>query len=75
MPRCGDKMLRMMTRSFADQFALEWIEAWNSHDLERILSHYAEDASMSSPFIAQIVGIPSGILQGKPALRAYWSAA
>jgi hypothetical protein len=25
--------------AFAARFAAEWIEAWNSHDLDRVLSH------------------------------------
>jgi ketosteroid isomerase-like protein len=53
-------------------FAEEWIEAWNSHDLERILSHYTDDFEMSSPFIVQFMNEPSGTLRGKDAVRAYW---
>ena len=30
---------RMTTEADATAFALEWIAAWNSHDLEAILSH------------------------------------
>jgi hypothetical protein len=30
---------RMTTEAHATAFALEWIAAWNSHDLEAILSH------------------------------------
>ena len=26
----------------------EWIAAWNSHDLERVLALYAEDSEMTS---------------------------
>ena len=26
----------MLTEEFAAEFAREWIEAWNSHDLERV---------------------------------------
>jgi hypothetical protein len=29
----------MLTREQADRFAAAWIEAWNSHDLVRILAH------------------------------------
>ena len=65
----------MISRDFADHFARDWIEAWNSHDLDRILAHYTEDFVMSSPYIAQVVGEPSGTLHGKPAIRAYWAAA
>jgi ketosteroid isomerase-like protein len=56
-------------------FAVEWIEAWNSHDLDRILSHYSKDLRLSSPFIAQIFGEPSGTLHGIEAVREYWRAA
>lgn len=65
----------MITRAFADHFAAEWIDAWNHHDLDRILSHYSEDFTMSSPYIAQIAGEPSGRLQGKAAVGAYWKSA
>jgi len=57
----------------AEAFAREWLEAWNSHDLERILAHYAEDVEFLSPFARQRVG--SGRIRGKAALRAYWAAA
>jgi ketosteroid isomerase-like protein len=64
-----------MEKSFADTFAADWINSWNSHDLERVLSHYADDFEMSSPVIIEVAGEPSGILHGKAAVRAYWSAA
>ncbi|MFN3514197.1 MAG: nuclear transport factor 2 family protein [Phenylobacterium sp.] len=53
----------------------EWIAAWNSHDLERILSHYAEDVVFHSPASTRITGDVSGRVVGKPALRAYWGEA
>jgi ketosteroid isomerase-like protein len=59
----------------AKQFADEWIEAWNQHDLERILSHYAEDFTMSSPYIIDVMNEPSGKLKGKTAIAAYWGRA
>lgn len=58
-----------------DKFAKEWVDAWNARDLDAVLSHYRDDFEMSSPFIAQIAGVPSGTLKGKQAVRAYWSAA
>ena len=65
----------MLDKPFADRFAAEWVAAWNSHDLDRVLAHYADGAEMSSPFIAAVAGEASGTLRGKAALRAYWSAA
>lgn len=64
-----------MEPGFARRFADEWIAAWNSHDLERILAHYEDNFEMSSPIIATLAGEPSGKLQGKAAIGAYWSKA
>jgi len=60
---------------FAERFAADWIEAWNAHDLARVLSHYTEDFEMSSPYIVEIAGEPSGTLRGKTAVGAYWKKA
>jgi ketosteroid isomerase-like protein len=32
-----------ITKEWAESFAVEWIEAWNGHDLPRVLSHYTDD--------------------------------
>ena len=45
-----------MTEAEAQDFAQEWIAAWNSHDLDRILSHYAEDVEVTSPLVEMIMG-------------------
>lgn len=63
----------MITQDFASHFAQDWIEAWNSHDLDRILAHYTDDFEMSSPLIVSLMSVPSGTLKGKQAIRAYWS--
>lgn len=65
----------MITREHAEHFADEWIAAWNSHDLSRILAHYRDDFVMSSPRIATIAGVASGVLEGKAAVGAYWAKA
>ena len=53
----------------------EWIAAWNSHDLERILALYAEDSEMTSDRIQALGLEASGTLRGKAQLRMYWSKA
>jgi hypothetical protein len=65
----------MLTNEFAEVFAKDWIDSWNSHDLPRILSHYSDQFTMSSPFIAQIAGEESGQLVGKSKIKAYWASA
>jgi steroid delta-isomerase len=55
------------------RFVEAWIEDWNHHRLEAILSHYSDDVTFISPKAAAITGVAS--IQGKDALRQYWSAA
>ena len=61
----------------ADVAALgrEWIAAWNSHDLERVLALYTEDAEMTSDKIQALGFDAGGTLRGKDRLRAYWGKA
>jgi len=59
----------------ARRFAAQWAAAWNAHDLDRILSHYADDFVMRSPVIVQMTGESSGSLRGKAAVGAYWGRA
>ncbi len=62
----------MLEHSWARAFAQEWIAAWNAHDLERILSHYADDFEMSSPLIVERLGDPRGVVKGKTQVGEYW---
>ena len=61
--------------TFAQQFAQDWAAAWNSHDLGRILQHYADDLELRSPGIITVAGEPNGILKGRDKVADYWSKA
>jgi ketosteroid isomerase-like protein len=63
----------MMNREKARAFANHWIESWNSHDLDKILSHYTEDFEMTTPFIVSIANDPTGTLKGKANVGNYWA--
>ncbi|HLY62961.1 MAG TPA: nuclear transport factor 2 family protein [Terriglobia bacterium] len=63
----------MVTASEAEKFARQWIESWNSHDLDSILSHYDTEVVLVSPAAAKILDDPSGMVKGKAALRAYFA--
>ena len=65
----------MLSVDEAHVFAQEWINAWNSHDLERILSHYDDNFSMHSPNIIKVVNEASGQLNGKQTVGEYWRLA
>jgi hypothetical protein len=59
------------TAQTAQKFAAKWLDAWNGHDIEAILSHYADDIVFLSPLAHQRVG--NGQVIGIEALRYYWS--
>jgi len=61
-----------MTEKDASQFANEWIDAWNSHDLDAILAHYHEAVELTSPVAARLLSLPDGKVSGRQNLRAYF---
>ncbi len=67
-------LVPQISDAFARELATEWVAAWNSHDLERIFSHYVDDFEMRSPLIAERGFSPEGALRGKDAIRPYWTA-
>lgn len=56
----------------AQKFAQKWIESWNSHNLDDILSHYSENIEITTPMIKIAGGIDNGILKGKEVVADYW---
>jgi predicted ester cyclase len=56
----------------ADEFAQNWINAWNSHNIESILSHYMENIEFTSPFVVRLLNQPTGTLHGLENLRSYF---
>ena len=57
------------------QIALNWIEAFNVHHLENLLSLYADDAQHFSPKLKIRKPETGGFIQGKNALRSWWQDA
>jgi hypothetical protein len=51
----------------------KWIAAWNTRDLEHILTLYSDEAEMASDIIIRLGLSVQGTLRGKENLRAYWS--
>jgi ketosteroid isomerase-like protein len=66
-------MTKMHDKEQAMKFAADWIEAWNAHDLEAIMSHYDDKVVLISPVAQKIMKIPSGMVKGKEALRVYFT--
>lgn len=61
-----------LSTEFAKTFAEEWVSSWNSHDIEKILSHYAEDFVIETPMAAKRLPETCGLVKGKEAVREYW---
>ena len=61
----------MITEENAYKFAHDWIDSWNSHDLDRVMSHYDEDVEYFSPFVAKLYSNELGRLSGKENVRNY----
>ncbi len=62
----------MISETDIRQFAQHWIAAWNSHDLDAIMSHYAPEVVLTSPTAAKLLNDPSGSVTGKEAVRRYF---
>ncbi len=63
----------MITTGFAKYFANEWINSWNSHNLEKILKHYSDDFIIETPMATKIFPETGGIVRGKEEVKAYWT--
>ena len=64
-----------MDEERAARFAEGWYAAWNAHDLEAVLEHYADDVEMASPLVSALAGRDEGRIVGKAALGEYFAAA
>lgn len=57
----------------ARHFAARWLDAWNRHDLDAIMHHYADEIEFSSQFVVELLGKADGTITGKEALRDYFA--
>ena len=64
-----------ITESQARAFAESWYAAWNTHDMGRIMAHYAPAIEHSSPFIKRYNGTDDASLRGIAAVRDYFDRA
>lgn len=64
-----------MTAEFCRDIATQWMDAFNAHDLEKLLSLYAENAVHFSPKLLDRKPETLGLIKGKAALREWWQDA
>lgn len=65
----------MMKSEELNQIARNWFEAFNQHDLEKLLSLYDDHAKHYSPKLKVRKPETNGLIKGKAALRAWWQDA
>lgn len=63
----------MITRDSAWEFAHEWLDAWNKHDVDLIMKHYADSIEFCSPVVQKVLGDPKGVVSGVDNLRDYFA--
>jgi hypothetical protein len=56
-------------------FAASWYAAWNAHDLDAIMVHYAPNIEHSSPFIKRYNGTDDAAIKGIAGVRDYFARA
>ncbi len=61
-----------MTNNELNRIALDWFDAFNQHDLERLLALYDEEAEHYSPKLKVRNPLTNGLIKGKQALRDWW---
>ncbi len=57
------------------QIAVKWFEAFNEHDLEKLLALYDDNAQHYSPKLKIRIPETLGLIKGKQALREWWKDA
>lgn len=62
-----------MTSEDARAFAEQWATEWNELAVERVLAHFDDEVSFTSPTAPAVVG--TATVHGKQALRDYWKTA
>lgn len=61
-----------MSADLTRRIAERWLEAFNAHDVDALVSLYAEDATHTSPKIRALHPETGGKLIGRAALAAWW---
>jgi len=61
-----------MTELNYKDLALDWIDAWNKRDIDKIMDHYVDDVEFYSPTVIQRWNIPEGRIIGKEKLRQHF---
>lgn len=65
----------MTQQEFHLDIATKWFQAFNEHNLDKLLSLYHDDAQHYSPKLKIHKPETNGLVTGKPAMRLWWQDA
>lgn len=55
-----------------EETALKWMQAFNQHDIEKLIALYSEDAVHYSPKLKLLQPHSMGFIKGKKQLKEWW---
>ena len=64
-----------MTNNSLESIALQWFDAFNTHNLEQLLSLYHDNAEHYSPKLKILKPETKGYIKGKEELKLWWADA
>jgi len=62
----------VLNSEFANNFTQEWVDSWNSHDIENIIDHYADTLEFRSPLILERYSNSLGVITTRKELKEYF---
>ena len=65
----------MLNPKDAQRYAEQWIDSWNNHDIDGIMSLYADSICHITPKLTMLFGSASHTIKDKDQLREYFKAA
>ncbi len=63
----------MISKKMAERICRSWIDAWNSRNLDALVSPFSDDVELTSPLVVTLLKSPMGTIKGKDMLREYFS--
>lgn len=57
------------------RFVQDWLEGWNSRNLDQLMAHYSTDATFQSPSVVSLIPRSNGIVEGRDAIRDLYARA
>lgn len=61
-----------MSDIWGQEFANNWLAAWNSKDIEKIIEFYSDEIVLVSPIVKNLTGYQDGIIIKKSEIKDMW---